>query len=88
METLSLSSSVRFRNIDGDGVVVQLENSRVIVVNEVGLHIIQRLDTPVTHEELVASIGEEFDVSDEQAEKDLHVYLNALDQEQILAQSA
>ncbi len=88
METLGLSSSVRFRNIDGDGVIVHLENSRVIVVNEVGLHIIQKLDTPVTREELAASICEEFDVSDEQAERDLQVYLSALDQEQILAQSA
>jgi len=88
METLGLSSGVRFRNIDGDGVIVHLENSRVLVVNEVGLHIIQRLDTPVTREELAASIGEEFDVSDEQAEKDLQVYLDALDREQILAQSA
>lgn len=88
MQTLSLSSSVRFRTIDGDGIVVQMDSSRVIVVNHVGLHIIEKLATPIAREELLTSISEEFDVSVEQANIDLQVYLKALDQEQILVQSA
>ena len=88
MQTLSLSSSVRFRTIDGDGIVVQMDSSRVIVVNDVGLHIIEKLATPIAHNELLTSISEEFDVSVEQANVDLKIYLKALDQEQILVQSA
>ena len=83
-ETLSLSSKLRYRVVDEDGVLVHLDSARVIVVNEVGLHIIKQLDKPTTRKELAISISEQFDVSTEQADKDLHLYLAELDKEQIL----
>lgn len=83
-KTLSLSSKVRYREVGGDGVLVHLENGRVIVVNEVGLHIIEQLDTARTRKALAASISTQFDVSDDQADTDLHSYLAELDAEQVL----
>ncbi len=83
-QQISLSSQVRYRAVDSDGVVVHLESGRVIVINEVGLHILQLLKTPRSRKELVDGIVLEFEVSVEEAEQDLERYLVQLNSEQIL----
>jgi DNA phosphorothioation-dependent restriction protein DptG len=83
-ETISLTEQVRFRAVGEDGVLVHLESGRVIVVNEVGLHIVQQLNESRTRAELTSSIVSEFEVSAAQAESDLDAFLAELDQEQIL----
>jgi len=85
---LSLSSCVRYREVGDDGVLVHLDNGRVIVVNDVGLHIVQALAKPRTREELAASIASTFDVSVDRAAADLETYLVELEREQILEQGA
>ena len=81
---LQLSSQVRYRAVGEDGVLVHIVNGRVLVVNEVGLYIVKLLERPMPRNELVTSIAAEFDVSREQAESDLEVYLSELDAEQVL----
>ncbi|MCP4047291.1 MAG: PqqD family protein [Gammaproteobacteria bacterium] len=83
-ETISLTDQVRFRAVGEDGVLVHLESGRVIVVNEIGLHIVQQLNESKTRVDLTSSIVLEFEVSIEQAETDLDAFLAELDQEQIL----
>lgn len=83
-ELLSLTSKVRYRAVGEDGVLVHLDNGKVIVVNEVGLHIVKALALPNTREQLAASIALEFNVGAERAAEDLHEYLAELDVEQIL----
>ncbi len=83
-ETISLTDPVRFRAVGEDGVLVHLESGRVVVVNEVGLHIVQQLNESRTRAELTSSIVSEFEVSIEQAETDLDAFLAELDQEKIL----
>ena len=83
-ETISLTDQVRFRAVGEDGVLVHLESGRVIVVNEVGLHIVQQLNESRTRAELTSSIASEFEISAEQAETDLDAFLAELDQEQVL----
>lgn len=83
-ERIGLASQVRYRAVGDDGVLVHLANGRVLVVNEVGLHILQRLDTPRTRTELAASVAEVFDVPCDEAEADLDAYVAALDAEQVL----
>ncbi len=83
-ETISLTDQVRFRAVGEDGVLVHLESGRVIVVNEIGLHIVQQLNESKTRVDLTSSIVSEFEVSIEQAETDLDAFLAELDQEQIL----
>ncbi len=83
-ETISLTDQVRFRAVGEDGVLVHLESGRVVVVNEVGLHIVQQLNESRTRSELTSSIESEFEVSTTQAETDLEAFLAELDQEKIL----
>lgn len=83
-ERIGLTSQVRYRAVGEDGVLVHLENGRVIVVNEVGLFIVQLLDSPKSRKDLAEAIALEFEVSADQAEKDLERYLTELDNEQVL----
>ena len=84
---ISLASRVRHRAVGEDGVLVNLDSGRVIVVNEVGLYIVQVLDQAMSRKELAASVAAEFDVSADQAEADLDRFLGQLDDEQLLGQS-
>lgn len=67
-----------------DGVVVHLESGRVIVVNEVGLRVLQALSSLCTHDSLVDLITDEFEVTRQQAVEDLDNYLAELEQEQVI----
>jgi hypothetical protein len=81
---ICLSDQVRHRAVGDDGIVVHLRNGRVIVVNEVGLYIIQLLQKPKNRRFLIRSIISEFDVAADQAELDLVKFLNSIGQEDIL----
>lgn len=83
-ERVVLSSRLRYRAVGDEGVLVQLDNGRVIVVNEVGLHIVKQLDTPKTKKALTESITAAFDVDEAQAEHDLERFLTELDKDQAL----
>ena len=82
--SISLTSRVRYRAVGEDGVLVHFDNGRVMVVNEVGLCIVQLLDKLITRKDLAACVAAEFDVSAHQAEADLDLFLAELDEEQVL----
>ena len=85
---VKLSSQVRYRAVVDEGVLVHLQNGRVVVVNEVGLHIVKVLDQAhnqsMTRTEMGLAVAMEFDTTHEQAMADLEVYLNELDKEQVI----
>ena len=87
-EQVRLSRQVRYRSVADEGVLVHLQNGRVVVVNEVGLHIVKVLDQAhhqsMTRNELGLAVAMEFDTTPEQAMADLGVYLNELDKEQVI----
>ena len=83
-EKIALSSRLRHRAVSDEGVLVHLDNGRVIVVNEVGLHIIQQLVLPKTKQDLIESITCTFSVDTAQAAADLDQYIAELDKEQVL----
>lgn len=83
---LSLCPQVRHRAVSDEGVLVHLDSGRILVVNAVGLHIINTLTEPSTHGELIASIEQQFDVSRERAAIDLELFLAQLEREQVLLQ--
>jgi hypothetical protein len=83
-ETISLIPRVRHRAVGEDGVLVHLDSGRVIVVNEVGHYIVQQLEQPMSREALVEAVVAEFDVSAEQAEKDIDLFLDELGSEQLV----
>jgi hypothetical protein len=78
---------VRHRAVGEDGVMVHLDSGRVIVVNEVGNYIVQMLDQPMSRKALAASLVAEFDVSAEQADVDLDLFLGELGNEQLVEHS-
>ena len=81
---ISLSQAIRYRSVAGDGVLVHLQSGRVIVVNEIGLRIVELLSDSASANQLVENIVGEFDVTFEQAALDVDKYLSALANENIL----
>lgn len=86
-KAICLSPRVRFRAVGDEGVLVQIESGRVLVVNAVGLYLLPLLKTPVPRKTLVSALVEEFEVSPGQAAMDLDAFIDQLDQEQVLLRS-
>ncbi len=85
---IGLSPRVRWRAVGEEGVVVHLEQGRVLVLNAVGLFAVQRLSNPLSRQALAVAIADEFEVSSEQAEADMDAFLAQLDAEQVLERQA
>ena len=82
---MRLSSRVRYRAVGDEGVLVHLENGRVLVVNEVGLHIVEALDRKaMTVAELAQSVTRAFEVDAAQATIDVKLFLDELHGEQAI----
>lgn len=87
-DTLTISSRVRFRAVGDDGVLVHLDSGRVVVVNGVGLFLVEQLQQPRTRAELAHAITDTFDVGATEAETDLAAYLDDLAAEDMLQAAA
>ena len=85
---LKLSSSVRYRQIDNQGVLVQLGTGRVIVVNQLGLEIVKSLSSGTTKEKLIETVLQEYGVEYQQAASDIDRYLETLSSEDVLETSS
>jgi hypothetical protein len=84
-ETIRLSSRVRYRAVGDEGVLVHMESGRVLVVNEVGLHIVEALGRQaMTIAELAESVVREFEVDVASARADVAVFLQELRGEQAI----
>jgi hypothetical protein len=84
-EAIRLSSRLRYRAVGDEGVLVHLENARVLVVNEAGLYVVQALGRQaMTMSELADSVAREFEVEPEQARADVAAFLDQLRGEQAL----
>jgi PqqD family protein of HPr-rel-A system len=84
-ETISLSRRVRYRAVGDEGVLVHMESGRVLVVNEVGLHIVEALGRQaMTIAELAESVVREFEVDAASARADVAVFLQELRGEQAI----
>ena len=82
---LSLNPRVRFRKIADNGVLVHMDDGRVIVVNEVGHAICEMLEKPVSRGDIVDSLTTLFDVEAEQAEADVSAFIEQMEAENALA---
>ena len=87
--TLRLTSRLRYRAVGDEGVLVHLENARVLVVNEVGLHIVQALgQQALTVAELADAVARAFEVDAAAARADVIAFLDQLRGEQALETGA
>lgn len=84
-EKIHLSSRVRFRTIGDEGVMVHLENGRVMVVTEVGIFIVETLGRQdMTVAELADKVTGAFEVDINQARADVATFLDQLRGEQAI----
>ncbi len=84
-EKIHLSSRVRFRAVENEGVLVHLENGRVLVVNEVGFYIVETLGRQaMTVAELSGAVAGAFEVDANQARADVAAFLDQLRGEQAI----
>ena len=82
---LQLSRRVRFRDVAGQGVLVHLEEGRVLVVNEVGLFLVQALHRQaMTESELAEVVAQAFEVDAARAKSDVAAFLEQLRGEKAL----
>jgi hypothetical protein len=72
----SRHADLRLTAVDDEGVVLHLGSLRYFTVNETGLTILQALMQPRSIEELVKSVTDEYDVTDELAEQTTREFIN------------
>ena len=60
---------LRLTALDDEGVVLHLGTLRYFTVNDTGLTILRALETPRTMPELVKAVTDDFDVTDDIAER-------------------
>lgn len=79
-----LSPDVRFRLLDGEGIMVRQDTGEVIVVNEVGAQIVNYIREGRLCSSIPDDIAGEFEVTRDAAETDLDVYLDELESKGVL----
>ena len=84
-EKVQLCSRLRHRTVGDEGVLVHLQNGRVLVVNEVANYCVQALDRqPMTEAELADLVAREFAVEAAQARVDVTAFLEQMRAEQAI----
>jgi hypothetical protein len=81
---IRLNPRARYRAVGEDGVLIHLDQGRVVVVNTVGLRIVEVLAESTARQDLVAVISGEFRVTADQAAQDIDSFLAELDKENLL----
>jgi coenzyme PQQ synthesis protein D (PqqD) len=74
----ALHSQVAMQTVDGLAVLVLADSGEVVVLNQVGTRILELLDGRRSFDELVAAIESEYEVSEDEARRDLEAFLQTL----------
>lgn len=74
-------------NLDGEEVILHSGSERYFGLNEVGTRLWELLEEPRTIDELVATVREEFDVSEEQAHRDIESFIGDLEEADLIRTS-
>lgn len=75
---LQRKGDLLFNEIDGEVVMLSIENSEYYGMDKVGSRIWELLEQPYTLKNLVVKLMEEYEVSEEQCNKDTLAYINKL----------
>jgi hypothetical protein len=87
-EKVGLSPRLRHRRVAHEGVLVHLEQGRVLVVNEVGVHVVEALgEQELTVAELAQSVAQSFAIDAVTARADVVAFLRQLRAEQAVVLS-
>ena len=75
---------VLFNEIDGEVVMLSVKNSEYYGIDEVGSRIWELLESPLSVDELIGLLTEEYDVSQEQCRHDTLAFLEKLSEKDLL----
>jgi len=73
-----LRPDVRYRNIGGEGVLLCQEAAEVIGVNELGVRVVELIDSDLGVEAVVERLRVEFDAPQEALSRDVRRYIDEL----------
>jgi Coenzyme PQQ synthesis protein D (PqqD) len=77
-------TDVRFRRLPPEGVVVRQSDPEVLVVNDVGAAILERIDGEAAVGRLVDAVADEYDVDRPALERDVSAFLAELEEGRII----
>lgn len=81
---LRRGSKTASRIVEGEAIIFTPEDSMIHSLNEVGTRVWELLEEEKTIEELVKVICQEYEVEEEEAEKDILEFINILQNRQML----
>lgn len=73
-----LHPQVAMQSVDGLAVIVLADSGEVIVVNELATRIVELIDGERSAEEIARTIESEYQVTEEEARRDLYEFLQML----------
>jgi len=73
-----------FNTIDGEVVMLSIENSEYYGMDKVGSRIWELLEKPIRFTELIATLMEEYEVSEEQCREDTLAFLGKLTEKKLV----
>lgn len=88
MSTLKIADNVLFQEVDGEAVLLSLDEGCYYGLDELGTRIWKLIHQDLDNEQVVAAIVDEYDVAPEQARRDLDKFLGDLEQSGLIQQQA
>ncbi len=79
-----LKSDVRYRSIADEGIVLLQDEGEVLVVNGVGVRIVELIGEGSTLPQILTALETEYDVEPEQLRTDVRTYLAELEDAGVL----
>lgn len=86
MNYYKIAENVLFQELDGEAVLLSLDEGCYYGLDEVGTRIWQMLDDEIAPEQMVATIVAEYDVEPEQARSDLDTLIADLEKSGLVEQ--
>ena len=79
-----VDSSVRFRRLFDEAVLIHQETAEALVLNETAISFLEACDGKRTVNEIISGMVEDFEVSAEELTADLGTFIEQLEQEGII----
>lgn len=86
MSNFKIPDNVLFQEVDGEAVLLSLDEGCYYGLDELGTRIWKLIDQDLDSEQVVAAIVEEYEVEPEQARRDLDAFLSDLEQSGLIQQ--
>lgn len=86
MSTFKIPDNVLFQEVDGEAVLLSLDEGCYYGLDELGTRIWKLIDQDLDRAQVVAAIVEEYDVEPDQARRDLDAFLSDLEQSGLIQQ--